>query len=52
MLFKNYAGYHCTTHILIPLHSFQSGQVNTPLSPDKRILPEYGECFAFENGLR
>ena len=36
-------------HILVPLHSFRPEQVNTAHA-DKRILPEYGECFAFENG--
>lgn len=36
-------------HILVPLHSFRPEQVNTTHA-DKRILPEYGDCFAFENG--
>ena len=36
-------------HILVPLHSFRPEQVNTTHA-DKRILPEYGECFVFENG--
>ena len=36
-------------HILVPLHSFRPEQVNTAHA-DKRILPEYGECFVFENG--